>query len=80
MQLQAVDGQAYTPAGLRAMLVAAEKTTTPMQLLFKRGDKFQTITIDYHGGLRYPHLSRVEGTSDRLDAIFAPSGGPSVIR
>ncbi len=80
MQLQAVDGQAYTPAGLRAMLVAAEKTTTPMQLLFKRGDKFQTITIDYHGGLRYPHLSRVEGTPDRLDAIFAPSGGPSVIR
>ncbi len=80
MHLQAVDGQAYTPAVLRALLVAAEKTTVPMHLLFKRGDKFQTITIDYHGGLRYPHLGRVEGTPDRLDAIFAPSGGPSVIK
>jgi predicted metalloprotease with PDZ domain len=80
MHLQAVNGQTYTPAGLRTMIVAAEKTTTPMQLLFKRGDKFETIAIDYHGGLRYPHLGRVEGTPDRLDAIFAPSGGPSVLR
>jgi predicted metalloprotease with PDZ domain len=80
MQLGAVDGHAYTPEVLRAALVAAEKTTTPLELLFKRGDTFKTIAIDYHGGLRYPHLERVAGTPDRLDAIFAPSGGPSVIR
>ena len=80
MQLSAVNGQAYTPDVLRAAIVAAEKTKAPMQMLFKRGDKFQTIAIDYHDGLRYPHLERVAGTPDRLDAILAPSGGPSVVQ
>ena len=80
MQLGAVNGHAYTPDVLRAAIVAAEQTKTPLQLLFKRGDQFETIAIDYHGGLRYPHLERVPGTPDRLDAILAPSGGPSVVQ
>jgi predicted metalloprotease with PDZ domain len=80
MHLQAVNGQTYTPTVLRSMLVTAEKTSTPLQLLLKRGDTFLTVAIDYHGGLRYPHLERVNGTPDRLDAILAPSGGPSVIK
>ena len=80
MQLGAVNGKLYSPDVLRAALIAAEKTKAPLQLLFKRGDTFQTIAIDYHGGLRYPHLERVPGTPDRLDAIFAPSGGPSVVQ
>jgi hypothetical protein len=28
--------------------------------------------VDYHGGLRFPHLERVESTPNRLDAILAP--------
>ena len=28
--------------------------------------------IDYHDGLRYPHLERVPGTPDRLANILAP--------
>ena len=30
-------------------------------------------SLDYRGGLRYPHLEKVDGTPDRLDAILAPS-------
>jgi hypothetical protein len=44
-----------------------------LKLLVKRGEEFQTVDVDYHGGLRYPKLDRVEGTPDRLDAILAPS-------
>jgi predicted metalloprotease with PDZ domain len=73
MQLQAVNDQKYTPAGLREAIVAAEKTAEPIKLLLKRGDQFVTISLDYHGGLRYPHLERVESTPDRLDAILAPA-------
>ena len=80
MQLGAVNGKLYSPDVLRAALIAAESTKAPVQLLFKRGDTFQTIALDYHGGLRYPHLERIAGTPDRLDAILAPSGGPSVIK
>ena len=29
------------------------------------------LEIDYHGGLRYPHLQRIEGTPDYLSQILA---------
>jgi predicted metalloprotease with PDZ domain len=73
MQLLAVNDQKYTPAGLRETILAAEKTKDPIRLLLKRGDDFVTISLDYHGGMRYPHLERVEATPDRLDAILAPA-------
>jgi len=72
MQLQAVNDQKYTPAVLREAILAAEKNQDPIKLLLKRGDEFLTINLDYHGGPRYPHLERVEGTEDRLDAVLAP--------
>jgi predicted metalloprotease with PDZ domain len=73
MQLQAVNDQKYTVAGLRETILAAEKSKEPIKLLLKRGDEFVTVSLDYHGGMRYPHLERVETTPDRLDAILAPA-------
>jgi predicted metalloprotease with PDZ domain len=73
MQLQAVNDQKYTPASLREAILAAEKSQEPIKLLLKRGDEFVTISLDYHGGMRYPHLERVEAAPDRLDAILAPA-------
>jgi len=73
MQLQAVNDGKYTPAALREAILAAEKSKDPIKLLLKRGDDFVTISLDYHGGMRYPHLERVESTPDRLDAILAPA-------
>jgi predicted metalloprotease with PDZ domain len=73
MQLQAVNDQKYTAAALREAILAAEKTKEPIKLLLKRGDDFVTVSLDYHGGMRYPHLERVETTPDRLDAILAPA-------
>lgn len=73
MQLQAVNDQKFSVDGLREVILASEKSNAPIKLLLKRGDEFLTITLDYHGGLRYPHLEKVDGTPDRLDAILAPS-------
>ena len=73
MQLQAVNDQKYTAAVLREAILAAEKSKEPIKLLLKRGDEFVTVSIDYHDGMRYPHLERVETTPDRLDAILAPA-------
>ena len=72
MQLQAVNDQAFSAATLRAAIVAAEKSNPPIKLLVKRDAEFLTVLVDYHGGLRYPHLERVESTPDRLDAILSP--------
>ena len=73
MHLEAVNDQKFTAAGLREAILSAEKSKQPIKLLLKRGDEFVTVNLDYQGGLRYPHLERVEGTPDRLDAILAPS-------
>ena len=73
MQLQAVNDQKYTAAGLREAVLAAENSKEPIKLLLKRGGEFVTVSLDYHSGMRYPHLERVETAPDRLDAILAPS-------
>jgi predicted metalloprotease with PDZ domain len=72
MNVVGVDGKAFSIEVLRAAILQAEKNTAPLKLLVKRGNDFQTVEIDYHGGLRYPSLSRVEGKPDLLDNILAP--------
>lgn len=76
MELLSVNGTVYSPQLLKKAIVDAEKTTKPIELVLKRDDKVVTISIDYHGGLRYPSLQRIEGTPARLDDIFAPSKSP----
>lgn len=70
--LIAVNDMAATPERLRDAVTAAKGTQTPVTLLLKSGDRFRTVAIPYHGGLRYPRLERIEGTPDRLTAILAP--------
>ncbi|MGH9477298.1 MAG: M61 family metallopeptidase [Terriglobales bacterium] len=72
MTIEAIDGKAFSEPRLRHTLLDAEQGTGPITLLVKKGDEFVTVAVDYHGGLRIPHLERVEGTPDRLDAILAP--------
>ncbi len=73
MHLEAVNDQKFSVANLREAILSAEKSKEPIKLLLKREDQFVTVTLDYHGGLRYPHLERVETVPDRLDAILEPS-------
>jgi len=72
MQLIAVNGETYTPDKLKEAILQAEKQTTPINLLVRDRDQVSAVAVDYHGGMRYPHLDRVEGTPDRLDAILKP--------
>ena len=44
----------------------------PIELLLRNGDQYRTVALDYHGGLRYPHLERDEAASDRLTDILSP--------
>lgn len=72
MRLEAVNGKAFTLDVLRNAVINAEKSASPIQLLVRRGNVLKTISVDYHGGLRYPGLSRVNAVPDLLDAILAP--------
>ncbi|CDG81964.1 M61 glycyl aminopeptidase family protein [Janthinobacterium agaricidamnosum NBRC 102515 = DSM 9628] len=70
--LLAVNGAAYQPELLKAAITTAKDGTQPIELLFKKGKKFRTVAIDYHGGLKYPRLERIPGTPDRLTTILQP--------
>jgi predicted metalloprotease with PDZ domain len=71
MRLQAVNDQAFSIANLREAIATAENSSAPIKLLLKRDKEFTTVTLDYHGGFRYPHLERVGSTPDLLDTILA---------
>lgn len=69
----AVNGEAYDPEVLREAIVDAKDAhAAPIALLLQEGDRYVTVSVPYHGGLRYPHLERVEGKPDMLAAILAP--------
>lgn len=70
--LLAVNGRAYKAEVLRAAVTAAKNSQAPINLLVKKGTLYQTIALDYHGGLKYPRLERIEGTPDRLADILKP--------
>lgn len=72
MQLLGVNDQSFTLAGLRQAVVAAENGSATIKLLLRRDKDLITINLDYHGGLRYPHLERVESAPDLLDMVLAP--------
>ena len=57
----------------------AGRTETPigivdpfLQIAVMKGDRFSTVSLDYHGGLRYPHLERIAGSPALLDDVLAP--------
>ena len=69
--LVAVNGQAYTSDVLQDAITAAKGGNSPIQLLLKYQDEYKTVPVDYHDGLQYPHLVRVDSTPDYLSQIIA---------
>jgi predicted metalloprotease with PDZ domain len=73
LKLIAVNGLEYEePEELAAAITLAKTDKAPIELLLRDGKHFRDVKIDYHGGLRYPHLERIAGTADLLDDILAP--------
>jgi predicted metalloprotease with PDZ domain len=71
-QIVAVNGMTYNADDLKDTITNAKTDPAPIQLLLKRGDRYETIAINYHGGLRYPHLERLPNTPALLDALLSP--------
>ncbi len=70
MKIAAVNGQQYSSDTLTDAIEAAEGTTAPIRLIVANGAQVETHQIDYHGGLRYPHLQRDLSHPDYLGEIF----------
>lgn len=70
-QIIAVDGAAFDPDRLKDAIKEAKTSGSAIELLLKNDDRYRTVRIDYHNGLRYPRLERDAGVPARLDDIFA---------
>jgi predicted metalloprotease with PDZ domain len=72
MQLIAVDGMKYSKSRLVAAITNAKIGASHIELLARNGDSYKTYSIDYHGGLRFPHLERDASKPDLLTKIINP--------
>jgi predicted metalloprotease with PDZ domain len=75
-QVMAVNGKAYSAGVIKDAVTAAKATKMPIDLLVKRGDRFTTVPVDYHGGLRYPWIEPAGQGEQPLDRLLAPRTGP----
>lgn len=71
-KIVAVDGVQYSKDVIERAITAAKTTSEPIELLVKRGEHYDTIAIDYHGGLRYPWIEPVAKGTQGLDRLLAP--------
>ena len=69
-QVTAVNGVSYTADAITSAIRGAKGSGAPIQLLIKTGERYRTVNVDYHDGLRYPRLERIANTPARLDQIF----------
>jgi predicted metalloprotease with PDZ domain len=72
MSVVAVNGRALSSDVWKSAIVDAQSSKTPIDLLVKQGDVYSHLQLDYHDGIKIPHLERIPGTTDMLSEIMKP--------
>ncbi|MBW6524357.1 peptidase M61 [Sphingomonas sp. RHCKR47] len=72
-----VNGQPYSADAIKRAIKAAQTQGgqaggTPIQLIVRQQDAYRTVTLDWHGGLRYPRLEKIGKGDSGLDRLLAP--------
>jgi predicted metalloprotease with PDZ domain len=75
----AVNGNIFSSNVLNDAITQAKSATEPIHLILQGDTLVTQADIDYHDGLRYPRLVRVDGTPDYLDEITRPLTKPETI-
>jgi predicted metalloprotease with PDZ domain len=71
-KLMGVNRRVYSADLLRQAIVNAETSQQPIDLLTLTGGYYANYSVDYHQGLRSPHLARIAGKPDLLTPILQP--------
>jgi predicted metalloprotease with PDZ domain len=72
MKVVAINDRAFTADLLRDAIKAGATNDQPIRFLVVNDEYYKTISVNYHGGERYPRLVRVEAKPDLLDEIAKP--------
>ena len=67
--LVAVNGRAFSADVLKDAVVKA-KDGGALDLLVRTADRYRTVSVEWRGGLYYPHLEVVAGATDRLNDVL----------
>jgi predicted metalloprotease with PDZ domain len=70
-QILAINGIAYSADVLKDAIREAHGQQKPIELIVKTGDRYMVANLDYHDGLRYPHLERDGAEPASLDNILS---------
>jgi hypothetical protein len=68
----AVDGRSFSQSQLEYAIKIAQRSSAPISLIVTQTGWYQTLSVNYHDGIRYPHLERIPGKPDMLAQIMAP--------
>ena len=72
MKLLGVNGRKYSKDVMRTALRRSLNSQQPIALLVENGEYYSTLQVNYHEGIRYPHLVRNEAQPDLLNEIIKP--------
>jgi predicted metalloprotease with PDZ domain len=72
MKLISINGKLYNSKVLRDEIAHAQQSKKPLQVNVQHDGSVELHAIDYSGGLKYPHVVRVQGRRDYLSEILAP--------
>ena len=72
MKLIAINGRKYSTRVLREEIDRAQQSRKPLQIRAQGDGVTKLHTVNYDGGLKYPHLVRTQGATDYLSQILAP--------
>jgi predicted metalloprotease with PDZ domain len=71
MQILAVNGLRFSAEVLRNAIKDSKSASGPLTVEFQNDDVVKTVSLDYHGGTREPHLERDMSKPDVLAQILA---------
>ena len=71
MQILAVNGLRFSAEVLRSAIKDSKSASRPLTVEFQNDDVVKTVSLDYHGGTREPHLERDMSKPDVLAQILA---------
>ena len=71
-QVVAVNSRTFDADGLKQAIKEAAGNGASAELLVKGSNLYRSVKLEWHGGLRYPHLEKVGTGEGTLDALLAP--------
>jgi predicted metalloprotease with PDZ domain len=77
MKIVGVSGHQFSVDDLKRTIQNSKSKSAPLILIVSNTGALETHEINYHEGLRWPHLERVQAPEDYLSAILKPLANSS---